>query len=190
MREPMTLMDFENLYRRESDPWGYRSSDYEASKYAATLAACGAGPFNSALELGASIGVFTAQLAPRCRQLTTVDGAWTAVAAARESVASMPHVRVLHGVIPDAIPELSFDLVVASEVLYYLDEPALTATLSRLRAVSPPGARLVAVHWRPAGPDRPFTANEVHQRLRALAWLRKVDERSTAEYRLDVLERR
>jgi SAM-dependent methyltransferase len=185
----MTLADFENLYRRDSDPWGYRSSEYEASKYAATLAACGPGPFDSALELGASIGVFTAKLAPRCRQLTTVDGASTAVAAAREALQAMPQVRVLHGAIPDAIPELRFDLIVASEILYYLGEPTLTATLAQLRGALSPGARLVAVHWRPAGPDRPFTAAEVHRRLRALDWLTKVDEHSTAEYLLDVFER-
>jgi SAM-dependent methyltransferase len=189
MLEPMTLVDFENLYRRESDPWGYRSSEYESAKYDATLAACGAGEFYSALELGASIGVFTAKLAPRCRQLTTIDGAWTAVAAAREAVQAMPQVRVLHGAIPGAIPELQFDLIVASEILYYLDEPTLTATLTRLREVSSSSARLVAVHWRPNGPDRQMPAGDVHARLRGLNWLTKIDERSTAEYLLDVFER-
>ena len=76
----MSLADFEARYRADPDPWGYHSSAYETAKYAATLDACGPGPFASALELGASIGVFTARLAPRCRRLITLDAAPTAVA--------------------------------------------------------------------------------------------------------------
>ena len=58
----MTLTDFEQRYRADIDPWGYATSAYERAKYAATLAACGAGPFGHALELGSSIGVFSAAL--------------------------------------------------------------------------------------------------------------------------------
>jgi hypothetical protein len=79
----MSLADFEARYQVDPDPWRYASSEYERAKYEATLAACGDGPFAEALELGASIGVFTELLAPRCERLTTIDGAPTAVAAAR-----------------------------------------------------------------------------------------------------------
>ena len=82
----MTARDFERRYRACADPWGYRSSPYERSKYAATLDACGRGPFEAALELGGSIGVFSTQLAPRCRSLTTVDFSPTA---AREALAAL-----------------------------------------------------------------------------------------------------
>ena len=53
----MRAAEFERRYRREGDPWRYRSSEYEQAKYDATLSACGPGPFESALELGSSIGV-------------------------------------------------------------------------------------------------------------------------------------
>ena len=69
--------EFEALYRADPDPWGYTHSAYERDKYAATLEACGPGPFAHALELGGSIGVFSALLAPRCRALTTIDAAPT-----------------------------------------------------------------------------------------------------------------
>ena len=59
----MSLADFEARYRLDPDPWGYATSEYERDKYEATLAACGEGPFADALELGASIGVFTQLLA-------------------------------------------------------------------------------------------------------------------------------
>lgn len=185
----MTLADFETRYRTEGDPWGYETSAYERDKYRATLAACGAGPFDSALELGASIGVFSALLAPRCRSLVTVDAAPTAVARARARLAGRDGVTVVQGDIPDAIPRRGYDLVVASEILYYLDEPRLEATLEVLRQTMTAGARLVAVHWRPPGPERPFDAAEVHARLHRRPWLRPVGSASTANYLLDVLER-
>ncbi len=186
----MRAAEFERRYQQDGDPWNYRSSAYERAKYDATLAAGGSGPFASALELGGSIGVFSARLAGRCAALTTIDGSPTAVAAARTRLAAFPHAHAIIGEIPDAIGPGDHDLVVASEILYYLDEDAMTATLERLGDVLIVGGRLVAVHWRPAGPERPQTAATVHARLRSQTWLRPIADRSTADYLLDVLERR
>jgi SAM-dependent methyltransferase len=186
----MAKAEFEALYRVNPDPWGYESSTYERQKYAATLAACGPGPFAEALELGGSIGVFTAALAPQCRRLVSIDAAATAVDVARARLADQPQVEVRLGSIPADIPPRSFDLVVASEILYYLEAPDLEATLSTLGDRLQAGARLVAVHWRPAGPERPFTAEQVHARLRRADWARLVAYAPTDEYLLDVFERR
>lgn len=186
----MTLSDFEARYRADPDPWDYTTSAYEQSKYAATLDACGPGPFVSALELGASIGVFSVALARRCRQLTTIDGAPTAVAIARRRLADTPGVKILRGTIPSALPDVPYDLIVASEILYYLTAEEVEATLDRLSELTAAAARVVAVHWRSDGPERPLTADDVHARLRRQSWLRPVQRAETPDYRLDVLERR
>jgi cyclopropane fatty-acyl-phospholipid synthase-like methyltransferase len=186
----MTNADFEARYKANPDPWGYETSDYERGKYDATLEACGNGPYNRALELGSSIGVFSARLAPRCHSLVTVDAAPSAVADARRRLAGVPSVQVLRGAIPEAIPAGSFDLVVASEILYYLEPDKLGATLARLRDVLATHGRLVAVHWRPSGDERPFTAAEVHGLVRRQGWLSPVLSAPTDDYLLDVLERR
>jgi cyclopropane fatty-acyl-phospholipid synthase-like methyltransferase len=186
----MSAAEFEDRYQRDPDPWGYTSSDYERHKYRATLAACGEGPFASALELGGSIGVFSSMLAPRCVQLTTIDAAATAVAAARRRLAGCSHVRVVLGSIPAAIPDGPFDLVVASEILYYLTATELASTLAALESRMVPGARLVAVHWRSPGPERPFSARQVHRLLRAQPWLEPLTRGGTRDYLLDVMERR
>ena len=153
----MTAVDhFEAEYQRRSRPWGYRYSAYEQAKYAATLAACGPGPFDDALELGGSIGVFSARLAPRCRRLTTIDYSPTAVRRARAALAQHRQARALLGAIPDDLPEGSFDLVVASETLYYLDRrragadtghagaPYAARRAAGLRALAAPRARAAA----------------------------------------------
>jgi trans-aconitate methyltransferase len=186
--QPMSILDFEARYRAEPDPWGYTTSAYERDKYAATLAACGPGPFRCALELGASIGVFSALLAPRCDVLTTIDAAPTAVAAARRRLADAPQVDAILGGIPEAIPRQLYDLVIASEILYYLNPAQLLLTLSVVAELLEPRGRLVAVHWCPAGPDRPLSAAKVHDTLRGQPWLRSTGCSGTEDYLLDVLE--
>jgi Nodulation protein S (NodS) len=186
----MSAAGFEARYREHSDPWGYTHSSYEREKYAATLVSCGRGPFSCALELGGSIGVFSALLAPRCRRLVTVDAAPTAVAAARARLGGHPQVQALVGPIPAAVPDERYDLVVASEILYYLTPDVLAQTLVALESMMLPGARLVAVHWRPPGPERPLNAEQVHSLLRQQPWLVGLSSGGTDDYRLDVLERR
>ena len=186
----MSPADFEARYRADPDPWGYATSEYERDKYAVTLAACGRGPFAHALELGSSIGVFSAMLAERCVRLTTVDAAPTAVAIARRRLAGHGHVRSLRASIPDELPDRRFDLVVASEILYYLTASELATTLATLHTRMVDGARLVAVHWRPSGAERPLDAESVHLGLRELAWLESDISATTADYLLDVLVRR
>jgi cyclopropane fatty-acyl-phospholipid synthase-like methyltransferase len=195
--------EFEARYQREGDPWGYETRPYEQAKYDATLAACGPGPFACALELGSSIGVLSARLASRCERLVTVDASPTAVSTARRRLAEAaepglrgdgghgaPAVDVVLGTIPADIPDGPYDLVVASEILYYLALEPLTATFARLREVTGPGSRLVAVHWRPAGAERPFTAADVHARLGEQPWLAHLDAASTDDYLLDCYRRR
>lgn len=186
----VTAVDFEARYRSDPDPWGYATSAYEQAKYRETLRACGPGPFDHALELGGSIGVFSALLAPRCRSLTTIDGAPTAVAAARARLVAAPGATALAGDIPDDIPPGDYDLVVASEVLYYLTDPALRRTIATLRRRTRAGGRWVAVHWRPPGPERPLTAADVHGALHRVPWLRHVADARTPDYLLDVWQRR
>ena len=79
----------------------------------------------------------------------------------------------------------------ASEILYYLDADALAQTLGRLEARMAPGGRLVCVHWRPAGPERPADrARRSTTRLRRAAVAARLRAERRPEYLLDVLERR
>jgi SAM-dependent methyltransferase len=181
--------DFERRYRAEGDPWDYLKSEYERRKYAATLAACGPGPFTWALELGGSIGVFSALLAPRCKRLVTIDVAPTAVRSARARLSGLPQVTAILGSIPQDIPQRPFDLVVASEILYYLSDAALDGTLQLLERDMVAGSSLVAVHWRPAGPERPRDAERAHAALLAAPWLSHVRSQHTDDYLLDVFAR-
>ncbi|MEV4422988.1 SAM-dependent methyltransferase [Patulibacter sp. NPDC049589] len=168
---------FEARFRADPDPWRYEASAYERAKYARTLDACGPGPFPRALELGAANGVFSALLAKRCEELVTIDFSPTAVGLARERLAGAAHVTVLQGTIPDDLPlGDGFDLVVASEVLYYLPGDDFRRTVDRLPRLLGAGGRLVAAHWTGQAPDLHRSAAETHRALRTGSGLRPVPD--------------
>ena len=73
MAEPPPISHFEALYAGDPDPWKFATSDYERRKYAATLNLLPDRRFSSALEVGASIGVLTRQLAARCDRVLATD---------------------------------------------------------------------------------------------------------------------
>ncbi len=181
---------FEDLYRRHPDPWGFESSEYEAGKYAHTLAALDGRRFARALELGCSIGVFTELLAERCDALRALDAAPSAVARARERLASRPWVGVEQRTLPEELPEGPFDLVVCSEILYYWSEDVLVEALGRLEAALAPGGSLIAVHWRPATRTYPLQGDEVHAIMRReLGGLVLGAEHVEDRYRLERFDR-
>lgn len=180
---------FEARYRAQADPWGYASSPYEQEKYARTLDAIGPGPFPRALELGCSIGVFTELLAPRCERLVAVDGAPTALARARERLRRATNVELQLRTLPGDLPPGPFDLIVASELLYYWSADLLAATLPQLEAALAPSGRLVAVHWRGPLRDGPLDGDRVHALLRERTTLDHGAELVTDAYRLDRFDR-
>ena len=179
---------FERLYRAQGDPWDYRTSGYEAAKYAATLDALPRPRYASALEVGCSIGVFTRQLAARTDRLLALDVSDDALACARWQCAGLRHVAFERRVLPEETPPGPFDLAVVSEVGYYLAPADLGVLLDRLAEAVEPGGHLVLVHWT-GETDYPMAADDVHSAARAhAAWRGTWCHRADA-YRLDVLER-
>jgi SAM-dependent methyltransferase len=176
---------FERHYEASADPWNYRDSAYEREKYAATLAALPPRSFDRALEVGCSIGVFSGLLAERCERLVAIDFSARAVALARERLAGEANVEVVQASFPEQVPRGDWDLIVCSEVLYYLDEPALERALEWLQARLRCGATVLAVSWRGTGAEEPLLGDEVHDLLkRRFAGWHALDARHPG-YRLD-----
>lgn len=180
---------FDGLYAADPDPWDFGTSAYERAKYDDTLAALGDRRFARGLEVGCSIGVLTERLAERCDELVALDVAQAAVDAAGARLAGREGVEVRRASLPEQWPSGSFDLVVASEVLYYFDratlrDDVLPGLVGRLR----PGGLLLAVHWRRPTDTYPLRGDEVHAMLRATAGLVVVVHRLNENYRLDALE--
>ena len=159
--------DWWTTFYAEIDPWGFSTNSWEAEKYARTLQLCGSGPFDSALEIGCGEGVFTEAVAPRCNRLLAVDISSVAVERAQARLHASPHVVVDERMLPHAMPEGPFDLIVASDVLYYWAEEDLRATLPVFEQILAPGGRLISVHFAPPMGTL-LTGTEVHDVLKSL----------------------
>jgi predicted TPR repeat methyltransferase len=176
---------FERLYAASPDPWRYDSSEYERDKYAATLAALDGRIFERALEVGCSIGAFTELLADRCAELTALDFSTRALSLARRRLRGQANVEIMEASFPEQAPVGSWDLVVCSEVLYYLDRVALERAVGWLCEQLSAGATVLAVDWRGPATTEPHDGDEVHDLLRErLAAWHALEGRQPG-YRLD-----
>ncbi|KUM27184.1 hypothetical protein AU467_01945 [Mesorhizobium loti] len=128
------------------DPWNYRSP-YEQEKYERQLEILPAGRIGRALELACAEGHFTRQLAPRVDHLTATDISDVAVGRARARCSDQPNVEF--GVLDfsaDTLPG-EMDLIVCSEVLYYLDDlDELRRIAKKIVAALAPGGSFVSAH--------------------------------------------
>jgi predicted TPR repeat methyltransferase len=179
---------FEGLYAESDDPWNFEASEYEKDKYTTTLAVLGGRTFPTALEAGASIGVFTEMLADRCTELLAVDVSERAVAAARRRLSGREHVRVERRTLPEEMPKGPFDLIVASEVLYYFPGEEMLTVLRGFERELARGGSLLAVHWRRKTETYPLQGDEVHDLLVEHTRLQNKETIFEPDYRLDLFE--
>lgn len=142
---------FDVKFAQNADPWRYRTSWYEARKRALTLAALPRTRYRAAFEPGCAIGELSAALAPRCDRLLCADFAPRAVEAARRRLAPFPHARVERRAVPAQWPEGRFDLIVVSEIAYYLADADCAALAERACAALEADGTLVCCHWRHGG---------------------------------------
>lgn len=153
---------FDSLYRSQGDPWRYETSAYEARKYARSLSLLRRRRHGSALEIGCSIGVMSGLIAARCDSLLALDFAPAAVDTARAR--GIANARFEVGAAPEDWPAGAWDLIVLSEVLYYLD-PRQIDRLATLvaRDLAPGGDCLVVTYSGET--DTPLTGPEAGRRF-------------------------
>ena len=139
---------FDAVHAREEDPWQYTSSWYEQRKRTLTLAALPGSSYTSGLEIGCSIGTLSVELAPRCGSFLAVDASGTALDRAARRLAHLPAATTRHLTVPNEWPDGSFDLIVVSEVGYYLSPAELAGLFDRIQGSLMPGGTLALCHWR------------------------------------------
>ncbi len=179
---------FKRLYESNPDPWGFRTSGYEQIKYGQTISALGDRHFTSGLEVGCSIGVLTRDLAERCDSLLGVDIVEEPLELARSRCADQPQVRFRRMQVPVEWPEGCFDLIVFSEVLYFLSAADIGRCVSRVLDSMLPGGMVVLVNWL-GQTDDPTPGNEAAEMFIGATTGRLTVVRGELHegYRLDVL---
>lgn len=180
------------------DPWRYESA-YEQRKYERTLSLLGVARIRRGLELACAEGIFTAQLAPKVDHLIAADISERALERARERCRGHENIEFRQiDFFDDPLPQ-NIDLIVCSEVLYYLDDTShLAQVAEKLRDALNLQGRLLTAHAFVLADDpartgfdwgHPFGATVISQALEATPGL--VLERSiqTELYRVDVFRR-
>lgn len=131
------------LYAHTDDPWNFDGSPYEQAKFTATRNALMREHYTSALEIGCGNGALATHIAPLCECYTGIDAVERAVIAARDKV---PTARFSLGCYPCRLPGKDHDLVVLSEILYFLTPDAI-AQLARDIAESAPCAEVICTTY-------------------------------------------
>ena len=136
---------FDRMYSESADPWQLRDRWYERRKYAITMALLPYERYRHAFEPGCSIGVLTEQLTGRCDHVTCIDVAAAALDATHRRLVDAgrrSQVTLLRSSLDEPWPQGPFDLVVLSELCYYLDPRALREAVSYTHLTLPTTERV------------------------------------------------
>ena len=189
---PARPVDFDGMYAAADDPWGFDERWYEQRKRAIMLGSLSRPRFHRVLEIGCSVGTTTVALADRADAVVATDVALRAVEQARARLRDRSGVVVDQLRLPEEWPETwsaePFDLIVLSEVGFYLAGEALGEVVDRSRAALAPGGLFVACHWRPhvLGLDRGGDA--VHRVIRERIGARRIVEHVEDDFVLEVFQ--
>lgn len=180
------LGHFDELFRLDADPWRTRTRWYEVRKRALTLASLPQERYERACEPGCGAGETTAALAQRCASVVASDASDAAVRQARTRVAGLGNVRVDQARMPRDWPAGRFDLVVISELGYYLPAGELRQLAQGCGAALAAGGTLLACHWRRVEPDMLHCAQDVHAELHRGSGLWPTSHYEDDDFLLDV----
>jgi SAM-dependent methyltransferase len=180
---------FAQLYRDKPDPWDLATKWHDRRKYAVTVASLPRPRYRSCYEPGCSIGELTKLLADRCDRVLAVDFVEDAVAQARDAVRELSHVRVELATLPDDLPNEQYDLIVVSELLYYLSHDDMQQLLDGLVERLEPDGDLVAVHYRNYVEGGVYDGFNVHGAVVERTDLMRLAHHEDAAFILDVLRR-
>lgn len=182
---------FDAMYAKSDDPWELAGRWYEQRKYAMTMAMLPLPRYRHAYEPGCSVGVLTELLTDRCDHVTASDVAATALDATAERLrrsGRLDRVTLDRRSLDSGWPAACFDLVVLSEVGYYLAAGNLRDVLDRECPRLAAGATVIAVHWRHVVADYPLTGDEVNAIVRDTADLYTVGRYTDGDVVIDVFE--
>ncbi|WP_213938841.1 SAM-dependent methyltransferase [Pseudomonas sp. dw_612] len=180
---------FDGLFSGNDDPWAFRQRWYEQRKRAVTLAALPRPHYRAIFEPGCANGELSAELASRCDRLLCCDTAAAAVALARTRLSLFDHAEVRQSRLPAEWPEEKFDLIVISEIGYYLDADDLKRLIVQAEQSLTADGQLLACHWRPPIDGCPLNARQVHDLLHEHLHLPRLVLHQEADFLLELWSR-
>ncbi len=154
---------FDTLYSHNPDPWNFRNSEYEQSKYKAIDVHIGDRYFENALELGCSIGIQTRYFAPHCKYLLAIDISESAIDTAKQLNDNLLNVDFQHLDVLKKFPAGPFNFVSMCEIGYYFTDKTLKMLFNKITENLAEKGHFLMVHWTSFVREYPLTGKKVHQ---------------------------
>jgi peptidoglycan/xylan/chitin deacetylase (PgdA/CDA1 family) len=180
------------------NPWDCANSQYESWKLEQTLSLLPSGPIGRALELACAEGHHTSRLAPHVEHLTAIDISPTAIRRASARCAGLGNVQFqVLDFVADPLPA-DLDLILCSEVLYYLPLDYLRNVAPKIASSVKPGGHLLLAHGNLIADDRtrcgfdwghPFGATTIGHVFCSLPEVALVKELRTPLYTIHLFRR-
>ncbi|QAA80910.1 methyltransferase domain-containing protein [Aequorivita sp. H23M31] len=158
----LTKSYFDTLYDHNPDPWNFRNSDYEKSKYKTIDQFLNGKLYKNGLEMGCSIGIHTSHLANHCKKLLAVDISAEAIETAKKST-NLPNVTFEIRDIEKDFPTGPFQFISMCEMGYYFDKNTLWNIFEHISKNLEINGQFLMVHWTSFVREYPLNGKKVHQ---------------------------
>lgn len=185
---------FEQLYCQDADPWLVRQRWYEERKRALLLASLPQRRYRHAYEPGCGNGELTVELARRCDRVLAADLSAEALRLARQRLLDATcdaNVSLAQHRLPQDWPRIApdaekFDLVVLSELAYYLSPQELARVVEHSVASLAPGGSIVLCHWRAPFAQRILSTVRAHAAFQDAPGLHRVLRHEETDFLLGI----
>lgn len=164
------MLNFDAHYKRYTNPFSLKGKKYEKQKLSDTLRLISAPHIEIAIDYGCGIGDASIALSGRANRILSIDGSAVALErlGARIMGRRLKNIELRHATIDDPWPIATAeraDLILASEVLYYLSASELRAIGPLFRSSLRDEGRMLTCHYRKPFHDRILENEEVHHIL-------------------------
>ena len=153
---------FDTLYSDNVDPWNFKHSEYELSKYRKTDEILGGRHFRNGLEIGCSIGIQTRFFAKHCDHLKAIDTSKDAINEAKKNNGDLQNVEFLVQDIVEKFPKGPFDFITMCEIGYYFDQATLVEVFEKISDNISERGQFLMVHWTSFVREYPLNGSQVN----------------------------
>jgi O-antigen/teichoic acid export membrane protein/SAM-dependent methyltransferase len=188
---------FERVYENP-DPWNYKTSEYEITKYEESVRMLNGRTFSLAVELGCSEGAFTRRLSRICEKVIACDISERALKRAEQESAEFSNISFEKlDIILDPIPG-GADLICCGEILNCLvSQEHLKIVRNRIIQALNTGGLLLLVNLHLLPDDRKgiwlgdlgFGSTQIRDAFLESKGLRVVEELDRPLYRITLLQK-
>ena len=179
---------FASLYSRDKDPYKVQTRWYEKRKIQLLLGSLPKERYEYAFEPGVGVGALSQPLSERCERLIVSDLNEKAIRSTKDALKKAKNVDYIVSAIPAYWPpeETRFDLIVLSEILYFLDEIELEEVIDKCQQSLLPSGNIVICNWKHAFTQRKLSTEFIHACFSSITDLRLIVKHEEDDFLLDV----